>query len=266
MRPKSRSTTYKKKTTKSTKLIRRDLEIRCRVFTKAKVEHPKAVNADSVSINFENNIVALSDGVSRSFSPDVWARRVARFAAKSSSLRLENIDWGKFISSTLRPSGSDEVWNLAEMRLLGSQCTLLKVTLGAVDEFTVSMLAETIGDCELCVFDPDLQNGLDILLWPFAGSQGFPFVPDVLSSTHPHVRGVCKEDRFFFPKTHHVLVMSDALGRFLTESITTQAHVYEVFPFLAGSCESKFEEWVELRLAEGSLENDDISIVEIRFA
>ena len=235
-----------------------------RSFTASKIETSLVQNCDYFGVSDNGLVVGLSDGVSRSFNSYSWAKKIVRFSLRRSEIPISKINWSYFAQSTLRRLKGQDESHVKIARSRGSQATLMRLEISLFDSQTIQLRIESIGDCLFCLIPQESSAQEDILLWPFEGVESFPDLPSVISSVDPAIRGDFEESQTFFcDPTSKVLLMTDALARYVCTKLAAGVSIKEAFPFLGGHM--NFSDWTHaLRLGE-EIENDDLTIIEVTF-
>ena len=235
-----------------------------RSFTASKIETSLARNCDYFGVSDNGLVMGLSDGVSRSFNSYSWAKKLVRFSLMRTEIPISKINWSYFAQSTLRRlKGHDEA-HVKIARSRGSQATLMRLEISPFDSETIQLRIEAIGDCLFCLIPKEYSAQEDVLLWPFEGIESFPELPSVISSVDPAIRGNFEESQTFFcTPTSKVLLMTDALARYVCTKLAAGVNIQEAFPFLAGHM--NFSDWAHVLRSEEEIENDDLTIIEVTF-
>ena len=238
--------------------------IRIRGFTVSKIETSLARNCDQFAVSNNGQVIGLSDGASRSFNSHEWARKLVRFALTQTEIPLSKINWAKFAQSTLRRVKRADDAHVRIARSRGSQATLMRLQVSQFDSETIQIRIEAIGDCLFCIIPNEHNSSSDIMAWPFEGVENFPELPSVVSSVQPSIRGNFEDPQVFFCGTSTtVLLMTDALGRYVCSKLAAGYEILEILPFLNSGVE--FEEWARVCRKNGEVENDDLTLVEVSF-
>lgn len=230
-------------------------------FTRAKLGEIDSSNADSFQWNLESGIVAISDGVSRSYLPEVWSRLLVKEVVEAGViLRVEQIE--RLVEGLATPTENDEQWFTTELKSKGSHATLMSCQFKKSGT-NYSVALRTIGDC--CAFQ--IRNGNFLRSWPFHIQEDFPVRPTAISSLRPFGLSDEIETTWELIHTDKILLVTDAIGRFSIGALerNSEIQVTDLFPFLSSisSSQELFAEWADHVRVSGSMEDDDLSLIEI---
>jgi hypothetical protein len=234
-----------------------------RIFSRSKLGEDESTNADYADVSSDLRRLTVADGISRSFRPRDWARHLVAQANQMEPTQI--IGSLDSIVSSFDPGNLDDVsWPEAALRdRFGSQATFISAALTPRDDGSIDVTVVAVGDCVLAVVEG--ENSLRrVITWPFATSPEFPSVPGNVCTALPYLRGDLFGPRHFVLRSGlRLLVMSDAMGRAMLAGIEAQRAIDEIFPFLF--TETDFHEWSTDAMRNGKVEEDDLTIVEVRY-
>ncbi len=233
-----------------------------RVFTRSKLGEQETTNADYAAVSTDSRRLTVADGVSRSFRPRHWARHLVVSANELEPTQI--IESLESIALNFDPGDlANMSWPEAAIReRFGSRSTFISISLAPRDDGSVDATAVAVGDCVLAIID-ELDDLRHVVTWPFATSQEFPSAPGNVCTAHPFLRGELLGPRHFVLRRGlRMLVMTDAMGRAMVGGIEAERRIDEIFPFLFTGTD--FHEWSTAAMMNGKVEEDDLTIVEVR--
>jgi hypothetical protein len=234
--------------------------IESRIFTCPKLGEAENTNADSAYVSSERGSVAIADGVSRSFQPRQWSQLLVRAVTEVDEGSLTEL--ATKCSEATSHDSRDLSWPEKALRdRFGSQATLLSVKFHRLNRNEVLATATAIGDCLLARISKKGAREY-VQLWPFADTESFPAVPGNICSVSPHIRGQVVTAQLSLELEDRLLLMTDALGRYFVRQVSENRSVIESFPFLHQAM--TFQEWSLVAVESGVVEDDDLTLVEIR--
>jgi len=235
----------------------------CRIFTRARLGEDKGTNADFALFSHLTRRVALADGVSRSFHPAAWAEFLVRTLTES-DLPLSPSSISTAAEQFAPVNEADLSWpEVALLRRFGSQSTLMVVEFIPETSKEINLRTFAIGDCLLVRANASSRIE-EAFLWPYTASADFPAVPGSICTSPPHLRGDTHESVLITASQGDSLfLMTDALGRYFARSREAGLTLKQIFPFLERT--NGFDSWSEVAMATGLVDEDDLTLVEIRF-
>lgn len=243
-------------------------DYRIKVFQLSKVGNALLDCEDAVEISSDKKRIAVADGVSQSFAAQIWAQKlVNRLVLVRGNEDLEDListtanDWQITVDALL---GSDAAWNIKKRVKDGAQATFVTIALEAREDSLV-WNARTIGDSIVVEIMSPVEGSKKVIVHPSNFSEILAQNPETVSSQKPFVRGVIYSHTGELSKGSQLLVMTDALAKFLSKSLTFDVSIATVFPFLYDVEELKdikFEAWVDRHRPE-ELDDDDLTLVQV---
>ncbi len=206
--------------------------------------------------------LAISDGATESAFAGLWAKMLVEAFVKDTSWerQLETLakEWAEQVWSRDLP------WNLQEKASLGAHASLL----GAVITLSRSITrvpgswvvtAQIFGDSCMFVLD---QDGVLKRSYPYTQPVEFDTRPYLLSTLPEHRQRALDHGetrRTRLTPSQQLLVSTDAIGRWMLEA--SPADIAELSAIALASDQTAFERWLERGRAEGSLRDDDCTVV-----
>lgn len=234
-----------------------------RIFSCAKLGENPPTNAD-FAVSSENGLrVTIADGVSRSFRPRDWARYVSN--------RINSVPISQMIEQIAclpKEFSMDSIegmsWPEQAVRdRYGSQTTVMSLEFKLNRKRqNIEIEAVGIGDC-LMVIIGNKTADTPVVSWPFRSVQDFPQIPTSVCTLSPHIRGQVHGPFSFTTQNDDVvLVMTDALGRYFLGGVAKGLKVEQLFPFLFST--GDFEDWALSAMRAGQVDEDDLTIMEVK--
>lgn len=225
-------------------------------FTTHRLGESALSNADTFSFDVGGRVVMV-DGASVSYDPQRWASIIAT-----------NIDVGAPLPqlpplaahfTDLIPDGLP--WNLEALAERGAHATYLAARSRRFMRVD-TLEADALGDCLLVLHTPGATPVTRS--WPFAHASEFPRAPSVVSSVDPFIRGRRPPTfRCNFVQGMRLFLMTDAMGRYTRRHLDDGAKLEEL-PFTQpGFVLDDFVRWSVAEREVGSLEDDDLTVVEV---
>jgi hypothetical protein len=236
--------------------------ISVRGFSVPKLEELVETNADAFLFDIEKGIVAVSDGVSRSYRPELWSRALVTSICRS-GLPMTDERIVQLASELEIEPQDDDAWYTAELRSKGSHATLISAHLVRQEMNDVVELT-SVGDC--CAFL--VRNELLVDSWPYRHRDDFPARPHAISSIGKNGLGDQVSTQWKVSYGDRLLLATDAISRFAVTALNRNPliSVSELFPFLdvENGQEEIFNEWANESRMATAVEDDDLTIVEIQ--
>jgi len=235
------------------------------IFRTSKSEETLESCADWAKADHTRQIFTIADGVSQSFNSAKWAEILVSGADSTKNMKefIDDVqrfaeDWELDCSVLL--TDEDPHSFVRQKQQQGAQSTFANLRL-IKREGQQYWQFSTIGDSLLVVLDTSEGSRTIQRLAPWSKIESFPGSPDVVASKAPHLRGHVKA--FEFPASEHqeLLLMTDALARYLVSRAGIEGEIDQFFPFLNDS-EISFQTWVDDARAEG-LQDDDSTLIRI---
>jgi hypothetical protein len=229
-------------------------------YTCSKLGELDTDNSDSYCVNWDNRTIAISDGASRSYDPRTWAEALTRnFTQNYPPLTAESIE--KIASSQNIVTPDTLSWNEEELMINGSHATLLTVGSMQKRKKTITFAVHSIGDSILIICD---KNGHISNAYPHVATDNFPIRPALTSNKAPYFRGKPEERASLKINAGETMyLMTDALARFVARNKTAQIDL--LFPFLKKQDQKLFFEWALEKRNSSDIEDDDLTLVEVKF-
>ena len=221
--------------------------------------------ADWAKADHTRQMFTIADGVSQSFNSAKWAEILVSRADSTKNLKefIDDVqrfavDWELDCSILL--TDEDPHSFLRQKQQQGAQSTFANLRLVIRDGQHFWQFS-TIGDSLLVVLDTSEGSRSIKRLAPWSKLDSFPGSPDVVASKAPHVRGHVKSFEYPASKHQELLLMTDALARYLVSRASIEGEIDEFFPFLNNS-EIPFQTWIDDARAEG-LQDDDSTLIHV---
>lgn len=201
--------------------------------------------------------VALADGASSSIFAREWAGLLAEafaalpFVAAETGKRLALLGqlWRRRVAS------DDLPWYAQEKLAGGSHATLLVV---AWDRTRDRWLAHAVGDaCLFVIRENRLRHA-----FPVTRSQNFDNHPDLLGTEGGAGRQAAppfREARGVYRQGDRFLLMTDALAAWFLAEYEAGRRPWNALPTETPA----FREWLRARRSDGTLRNDDVTLLEV---
>ena len=235
------------------------------IFRTSKSDETIDSCADWANADHDRQMFTIADGVSQSFNSAKWAEILVSRADSTKNLKefIDDVqrfseDWELDCSVLL--TDEDPHSFVRQKQQQGAQSTFANLRLIKRADQQYWQFS-TIGDSLLVVLDTSEGSRTIQRLAPWSKIESFPGSPDVVASKTPNVRGHVKA--FEYPASEHqeLLLMTDALARYLVSRASTDGEIDEFFPFLNKS-EISFQTWVDAARA-GGLQDDDSTLIHI---
>ena len=233
-----------------------------RVFFAGKFHEPGRKSEDAFFCDVEHGVIAISDGASTSYRADLWSTLIVKQLVTNPEVEFDEIDWKSLSEQVQSRYPSNEPAFLRPLQLAGSAATALRVVLQREEDgWRVS--SESLGDSLLILVEEGADSGTGVISWPFSSLDEFPIAPPAFASSPPYRRGgESNVATFFCDKGDRLLLMTDALGRYFCRVEGHSFGVDETFSFLKSP--TMFREWSTREIGSGRLEDDDLTLVEVR--
>ena len=235
------------------------------IFRTSKSDETIDSCADWANTDHGRQMFTIADGVSQSFNSAKWAEILVTKAdsTKNMSEFIDDVqrfaeEWEEDCASLL--ADEDPHSFVRQKQQQGAQSTFANLRLVKRGELQYWQFT-TIGDSLLVVLDTSEGSRPIQRLAPWSKIESFPGSPDVVASKTPHVRGHLKSFEYPASKHQELLLMTDALARYLVSRASIEGEIDELFPFLNNS-EIPFQTWVDDARAEG-LQDDDSTLIHI---
>lgn len=239
-----------------------------KVFQLSKVGSSLLDCEDAFEISSDKKRIAVADGVSQSFAAQIWAQKlVKRLVLGQNNADLENListtatDWKLTVDTLMGPEAA---WNIKKKAEDGAQATFVAVALEG-RKGSLTWHAELIGDSIVVEILPLVDGSEIVIVYPPNYSEILEQNPETVSSQKPFIRGTIYGHTGKLSKGSQLLVMTDALAKFLSKSLTFGVSITAVFPFLFDAVElqdSSFEAWVDHQRPK-DLDDDDLTLVQV---
>lgn len=235
------------------------------IFRTSKSDETIESCADWANTDHGRQMFTIADGVSQSFNSAKWAEILVSRADSTKNLKefIDDVqrfaeDWELDCSVLL--TDEDPHSFVRQKQQQGAQSTIANLRLVKRGELQYWQFS-TIGDSLLVVLDTSEGSRTIQRLAPWSKIESFPGSPDVVASKAPYIRGHVKA--FEYPASEHqeLLLMTDALARYLVSRASIESEIDQFFPFLNNS-EISFQTWVDDARAEG-LQDDDSTLIHI---
>jgi hypothetical protein len=239
------------------------LTVDCRIFTWAKLGEDEATNADRADFCQSRRRYMVADGVSRSFRPQVLAEYLVSSFVRS-DLPLAHSSLETIMQLFTPWSGDGLSWpEAALLERFGSQSTFLAVDISQLNSTDFLISAIAVGDSVLALVNANDPIGL-ASVWPFQNVADFPSIPGTIGTSTPYIKGSAHGPADFTARQgDSLLLMTDAIGRYFARSCETGVSLSRTFPFLEN--DTGFADWANAAMTQGLVEEDDLTIMEIRF-
>ena len=235
------------------------------IFRTSKSEETLESCADWAKADHTRQLFTIADGVSQSFNSAKWAEILVGRADSTKNLKefIDDVqqfaeDWELDCSILL--TDEDPHSFVRQKQQQGAQSTFANLRL-VKREGQHYWQFSTIGDSLLVVLDTSEDSRTIQRLAPWSKIESFPGSPDVVASKAPHIRGHVKAFEYPASKHQELLLMTDALARYLVSRASIGGEIDEFFPFLNNS-EIPFQKWVDDARAEG-LQDDDSTLIHV---
>jgi hypothetical protein len=235
------------------------------IFRTSKSDETIESCADWANANHDQQTFTIADGVSQTFNSSKWAEILVARADSTKNLKdfIDDVerfaeDWEADCSSLL--TDEDPHSFVRQKQQQGAQSTFANLRLvkrGKIQFWQFS----TIGDSLLVVLDTSEGFHSIKRLAPWSKLDSFPGSPDVVASKIPYIRGHLKSFEYPASENQELLLMTDALARYLVSRASIESEIDELFPFLNKS-EASFQTWVDSARADG-LQDDDSTLIHI---
>lgn len=235
------------------------------IYRTSKSDEPIESCADWAKADHSRQVFAIADGVSQSFNSSKWAEILAMKADSTKNLEkfIDDVqqfaqEWDSDCASLL--TDDDPHSFVRQKQQQGAQSTLATLRLIKRGEMQFWQFS-TIGDSLLVVLDTSEGYRSIKRLTPWSQLDLFPGSPDVVASKVPHIRGHVKAFEYPASKHQELILMTDALARYIVVRATIEGEIDELFPFLNNSGIS-FQTWVDNTRTKG-LQDDDSTLIHI---
>lgn len=235
------------------------------VFRTSKSDETIESCADWANTDHGRQMFTIADGVSQSFNSAKWAEILVTRADSTKNMNefIDDIqrfakEWEADCVSLL--ADEDPHSFVRQKQQQGAQSTFANLRLIKREELQYWQFS-TIGDSLLVVLDTSEGSRTIQRLAPWSKLDSFPGSPDVVASKIPHVRGHLKSFEYPASKHQELLLMTDALARYLVSRASIEGEIDELFPFLSNS-EIPFQTWIDDARAEG-LQDDDSTLIHV---
>ena len=235
------------------------------IFRTSKSDETIESCADWANIDHGRQMFTIADGVSQSFNSAKWAEILVSRADSTKNLKefIDDVqrfaeDWELDCSVLL--TDEDPHSFVRQKQQQGAQSTIANLRLVKRGELQYWQFS-TIGDSLLVVLDTSEGSRTIQRLAPWSKIESFPGSPDVVASKTPYIRGHVKAFEYPASKHQELLLMTDALARYLVSRASIGGEIDEFFPFLNNS-EIPFQKWVDDARAEG-LQDDDSTLIHV---
>jgi hypothetical protein len=231
-------------------------------------------NADRVYVG--NSLVGIADGVSQSYQPGLWAEKLLATIDE----QCQNIRDGETFENTLigvsSSSPSEKAvetsWYGKRLEARGGQSTVLWCRDGLTKRFVLwnrtqrTLRLSAVGDCQAFVIS---RSGEFVSGWPFGKGVEYPAANGAVSEIAPHIRGEFQSIDLSIPNSCQVLIVTDALGRYLHSRLTLEngwgvnGFMSTIFPLASssrGDVSDAFAIWVA-KERKDQLADDDTTFV-----
>ncbi len=236
-----------------------------KIFRTSKSDETIESCADWAEADHARQIFTIADGVSQAFNSSKWAEILVTKADSTKNLSefIDDIqrfaeDWEADCASLL--ADEDPHSFVRQKQQQGAQSTFANLRLIKREELQYWQFS-TIGDSLLVILDTSEGSRSIQRLAPWSKLDSFPGSPDVVASKFPHVRGHLKSFEYPASKHQELLLMTDALARYLVSRASIEGEIDEFFPFL-NNLEIPFQTWIDDARAEG-LQDDDSTLIHI---
>ena len=236
-----------------------------KIFRTSKSDETIESCADWAEADHARQIFTIADGVSQAFNSSKWAEILVTKADSTKNLyefindiqRLSE-DWEADCASLLNDEDAHSF--IRQKQRQGAQSTFANLRLVKRGELQYWQFS-TIGDSLLVILDTSEGSRSLQRLVPWSKIESFPGSPDIVSTKTPYIRGHIKS--FEYPASEHqeLLLMTDALARYLVSRTSVEVEVDEIFPFINKS-EVIFQTWVDNARADG-LQDDDSTLIHL---
>ena len=235
------------------------------IFRTSKSDETIESCADWANADHSRQIFTIADGVSQAFNSSKWAEILVKNADSTKNLNefIHDIqrfseDWEADCSSLL--INEDAHSFIRQKQRQGAQSTFANLRLVKREEMQYWQFS-TIGDSLLVILDTSEDARSIQRLVPWSKIESFPGSPDIVSTMTPFIRGHIKSFEYPASKRQELLLMTDALARYLVSRASIEREIDEFFPFLNNS-EISFQKWVDDARADG-LQDDDSTLIHL---
>jgi hypothetical protein len=235
------------------------------IFRTSKSDETLESCADWAKADHARQVFTIADGVSQAFNSSKWAEILVTKADATKTLyefiddiqRLSE-DWEADCTSLLTDEDTHSF--IRQKQRQGAQSTFANLRLVKRGELQYWQFS-TIGDSLLVILDTSEDSRSIQRLVPWSKIESFPGSPDIVSTKMPYIRGHIKS--FEYPASEHqeLLLMTDALARYLVSQASIEGEVDEIFPFINTS-KVTFQTWVDNARADG-LQDDDSTLIHL---
>jgi hypothetical protein len=221
--------------------------------------------ADMADVNSSDQIFTIADGVSQAFNSARWSELLVQHVTSScdTPTLIEFIPkiaqyWDADCEELLQ--NEDPQSFTRQKQSQGSQSTLASVHLFERNH-DLCWRFHTIGDSLLVIVDASDSPNLVQRFMPFTKVEDFPSSPDILSTKAPYLRGHIKTFEFPASESQKLILMTDALARYVVSHGSPGIDIEGIFPFLGGS-DKDFADWLQDARQNG-LGDDDSTLIMI---
>lgn len=221
--------------------------------------------------------LALADGVSDSYRPGPWAREIVRAFGTRGPLRATSdaaefaevlrrlcAAWAPRLRGHVRDEGAQRQMQWWEKRKIrqGSAATVLAVYLQSDGVWTAAALGDT------CVFQVDAE-GRPKRAFPLDDARDFDHTPPTVASSDTDWEALHRQvrlDRGRWTPGDRFFLASDALAAWLLRLHHLRHDPWRELDEAvdAGSADPEaFARWVAERRAEGTMRDDDVSVIRL---
>jgi len=246
------------------------IEFGVRIFQITKTSSSSLECEDSARLSDDKRQVVIADGVSQSFESGLWARTLTKHLLRTevqhvreSAIVNAAAEWTSVIESYLSSSTS---WNVRKRVNEGAQATFASIVFEEKDS-SIWWVAELIGDCLIAQIPMERESSSSLTFYPPDYADSLKKNPDTVSSRTPYVRGELRSFDGVISVGTRLLIMTDALGVYLTKKSIDGVLISSIFPFLDKTCinpEENFKTWANL-LRPSEIADDDLTLVEITY-
>jgi hypothetical protein len=235
------------------------------IFRTSKSDETIESCADWANADHGRQIFTIADGVSQAFNSSKWAEILVKNADSTKNLNefIHDIqrfseEWEADCSSLL--INEDAHSFIRQKQRQGAQSTFANLRLVNREDMQYWQFS-TIGDSLLVILDTSEDTRSIQRLVPWSKIESFPGSPDIVSTMTPFIRGHIKSFEYPASERQELLLMTDALARYLVSRASIEGEIDEFFPFLNNS-EFSFQKWVDAARADG-LQDDDSTLIHL---
>jgi hypothetical protein len=235
------------------------------IFRTSKSDETVESCADWANADHGRQIFTIADGVSQAFNSSKWAEILVKNADSTKNLNefIHDIqrfseEWEADCSSLL--INEDAHSFIRQKQRQGAQSTFANLRLVKREDMQYWQFS-TIGDSLLVILDTSEDTRSIQRLVPWSKIESFPGSPDIVSTMTPFIRGHIKSFEYPASERQELLLMTDALARYLVSRASIEGEIDEFFPFLNNS-EISFQTWVDDARADG-LQDDDSTLIHL---